>query len=788
MIERILARLDPQRSVRARLSALMGASGFVFCVLLVLLMGYRAEQRERQSVQRALQTSALTIAHLLDQDIRSRRDEMALLALAIGNEHPGEFDELQALVNKVKASTAAYAWIGLADQHGKVFIASDGLLEGESVAQRPWFQMGQQGVFFGDPHEAKLLANVLQRGENGELPRFVDIAMPIPGSNRTRDWVLGGHLYWDWAQSVIRSAAAGMELGSVDVLVADENGQWLVTPPSVTSKNLAGYLQNHEERERYLEARVDMSSTQGADYLVHWSVLLREPRGHALATVFEDRRQVLLLAVLAAASFAALAWFVAGWMAQPLLALAEMARALRPAATPKKVISTPRHQPAGDETLFVSNVIRDLSSLDALTGLFNRKRLLEEVRAALEAMAERGHFGALIVMNLDDFRKLNDAQGHDAGDHVLLEVTRRLQASVGDAGHLARLGADEFALLVPSLGSSHERANVIARVHAEQMLATLDTPVLVDGNELPCKAAAGYRVFDGVEQTTASEVLKQVDLALAQAKASHYVKAMVFDQSMQDRFAEQVALEEDLARAIPHELRLVFQPQVNQEGRVIAAEALLRWEKPGLGMVSPARFIPVAEASGLIVPIGLWVVRQACETLRRWQGDERLAHLVLAVNVSAKEFDNHAYVDQVLHLIKESETDPSRLKLELTESILASNIPETIEKMNILRGHGVRLSLDDFGTGFSSLAYLQKLPLTQLKIDQSFVRDVTTNRHDAAIARTIINLGAGLGLMVIAEGVETEAQHQFLASAGCQFFQGYLFGKPMPLADFEKLF
>lgn len=787
MIRSVLARLDPQRSVRARLSALMGVSGFVFCVLLVLLMGYRAEQKEHQSVERALHTSALTIAHLLDQDIRSRRDEIALLALAIGNEHPGEIDELRALVNKVKASVPAYAWIGLADRDGKVLIASDGLLEGATVSQRPWFQMGQRGVFFGDPHEALLLARFLQRGENGELPRFVDIAMPVPGGDHTNDWVLGGHLYWDWAQSVIRSAAAGMELDGVDVLVADAKGKWLVTPPGVTSKDLTDYLQDKEERQRYLEAMVDMSSTQGADNLVNWRVLLREPRGHALAAVFEERRQVLLLAVLAAASFAALAWFVAGWMAKPLLALAEMARALRPSATPGTTMPVPGKKPAGDETLFVSDVIRDLSSLDALTGLFNRKRLLEEVRTTLEAVAARGTFGALIVMNLDDFRKLNDTQGHDAGDQVLLEVTRRLQASVGGVGHLARLGADEFALLVPDLGSSHERADVIARVHAEQMLATLDTPVLVDGNELPCKAAAGYRVFDGVEQKTASELLKQVDLALAQAKANHYVKAMLFDQSMQDRFAEQVALEEDLARAIPHELRLVFQPQVDETGHVIAAEALLRWEKPGLGMVSPARFIPVAEASGLIIPIGLWVLRQACETLQRWQSDERLAHLVLAVNVSSKEFDNHAYVDQVLHVLKETGADPSRLKLELTESIVASNIAETIEKMNALRAHGVRLSLDDFGTGFSSLAYLQKLPLTQLKIDQSFVKDVNTNRRDAAIASTIINLGMGLELMVIAEGVETEEQRQFLASAGCQFFQGYLFGKPMPLADFEKL-
>ncbi len=202
-------------------------------------------------------------------------------------------------------------------------------------------------------------------------------------------------------------------------------------------------------------------------------------------------------------------------------------------------------------------------------------------------------------------------------------------------------------------------------------------------------------------------------------------------------------------------------------------------------MVPPSRFIPVAEASGLIIPIGLWVLRKACETLRRWQDIEQMAHLVLAVNVSAKEFESPAYVNEVLRLLNDTGIDPSRLKLELTESILATDIPETIEKMNVLRARGVRFSLDDFGTGFSSLAYLQKMPLTQLKIDQSFVKDVTSNANDAAIARTIISLGAGLELMVIAEGVETEEQRSFLANAGCRFFQGYLFGKPMPLAELE---
>lgn len=785
MLGSVLARLDPQRSVRARLSALMGVSGFVFCILLVLLMGYRAEQRERQTLQQALHASALTIAHLIAQDIRTRRDELALLALAIGNEHPEEIDELKTLLNKVKASTPAYAWIGLADHAGKVIIASDEMLQGESVAQRLWFQQGRQGVHFGDPHEAVLLAQFLQRGANGELPRFVDIAMPVAGKSGTADWVLGGHLYWDWAETAIRSATAGLGLDDVDVLVADAEGNWLVTPPDVTSRSLPEYLQDSAANNQYLQAVVHMAPSDGNDNLVHWSVLVREPRSHALAAVLDDRREVLLLAVGAAIAFAMLAWIVAGWMAKPLLALADMARSLRPSGALPQASPSNSSRKSGDETNFVSNVIKDLSSLDALTGLFNRKRLLDEVGTTVAAMASKGRYAALIVMNLDDFRKLNDAQGHDAGDHVLLEVTRRLKESVGEPGCLARLGADEFALLVPDLGISSERASVIARVYAEQMLGTLDAPIVVEGIELSCRASAGYRVFDGVEQKSASELLKQVDLALTQAKGSHYVNAVMFDQSMQDRFAAQVALEEDLAKAIPAELVLVYQPQVDLNERLIGAEALVRWEKPGKGMVPPSRFIPVAEASGLIIPIGLWVLRKACETLRRWQSLEHMAHLVLAVNVSAKEFESPTYVNEVLHLLDETGIDPSLLKLELTESILATDIPETIEKMNVLRAKGVRFSLDDFGTGFSSLAYLQKMPLTQLKIDQSFVKDVTSNPNDAAIARTIISLGAGLELMVIAEGVETEEQRSFLANSGCRFFQGYLFGKPMPLAELE---
>lgn len=784
MLGSLLARLDPQRSVRARLTLLMGASGFVFCVALVLLMGHRAEQRERETVQQRLHASAQTIAHLIEQDIRSRRDELAVLAQAIADRPPSQTGEFRRLIDRVKASTPAYAWIGLADASGKVIVASDSLLEGVSVAQRPWFQQARNGVYFGDPHEAKLLAPFVKRGESGELPRFVDIAMTV---DDTGGAVLGGHLYWDWAEEAIRSATSGIGLRDTQVLIADVDGNWLFTPSSVTSSDLAGYLSDEAARQPFVETLVRMSAASNGDGLVHWSVLLREPRDSAFAAVLENRREMLLWAVLAAVAFAGLTWFVAGWMARPLLALADMARSLRVSGAPSPATLQAGRTKTGDETLFVSNVMRDLSSLDALTGLLNRKRLLDDVRAVLAAVAGRGHLGGLVVMNIDDFRKLNDTQGHDAGDHILLEVTQRLRSAVGTSGSLARLGADEFALLLPDLGTSQERAAVAARVFAEQMLAVLDTPVLIDGNEQMCKASAGYLVFDGREQTSASELLKQVDLALAEAKASEYVKAMMFDRRMQDRLAEQVALEEDLARAIPTELRLVYQPQVNLDGRVIGAETLIRWERKGVGMVPPSLFIPAAEASGLIIPIGLWVMRRACETLRRWQDIPAMAHLVLAVNVSAREFDSPSYVDQVLRLLKETGIDPSRLKLELTESILASDIAETIGRMNTLRARGVRFSLDDFGTGFSSLAYLQRMPLTQLKIDQSFVKDVTVNRNDASIARTIINLGAGLELMVIAEGVETAEQHQFLVNAGCRFFQGYLFGKPMPLEEFEKL-
>jgi diguanylate cyclase (GGDEF)-like protein/PAS domain S-box-containing protein len=429
--------------------------------------------------------------------------------------------------------------------------------------------------------------------------------------------------------------------------------------------------------------------------------------------------------------------------------------------------------------------IQHLAFYDPLTQLANRQRLLDRLQDALETSRRARTTGALLFIDLDNFKALNDTLGHDKGDQLLQQVGQRLNRCVRNADLVARLGGDEFVVMLQGLSRNAGNAAAAAKAMGERILAALAEPYQLGEHGQLSTPSIGATIFHE-HDTDVGELLKRADLAMYQAKMAGKNTMRFFDPDMQKVVLARAALEADFRLALQDsQLVLHYQPQVRLDGRVIGAEALVRWQHPQRGMVSPSEFIPLAEETGLVLPMGRWVLETACAQLVAWSRLPHSAHLTLAVNVSARQFGQPDFVAQVSAVLARAGADPRKLKLELTESLLVENVDETVEKMSALKALGVGFSLDDFGTGYSSLAYLKRLPLDQLKIDQSFVRDVLTDANDAAIARTIVALGQSLGLAVIAEGVETEAQRDFLARHHCDAYQGYLYSRPLPALQFD---
>jgi diguanylate cyclase (GGDEF)-like protein len=431
--------------------------------------------------------------------------------------------------------------------------------------------------------------------------------------------------------------------------------------------------------------------------------------------------------------------------------------------------------------------IQFLAFYDNLTELPNRRLLIDRLRRAVAVSARSGRAGALLFIDLDNFKTLNDTYGHNVGDAMLKQVAVRLVGCVREGDTIARLGGDEFVVLLEDLHEKPEEAAAMTEIVGAKLLAILNQPYQIGERQHVATASLGATLFRN-QQDSVDELLRRADIAMYQAKAAGRNTIRFFDQQLQELVATCVAMEADLRRGIQeNQLLIYFQPQVDGMGSVTGAEALVRWQHPRDGLISPAQFIPLAEETGLILALGSWVLEAACKQIRRWNCQPAPLPLTVAVNVSARQFLQDDFVESVLDMLKATEADPTKLKLELTESMLLNDVEGVIGKMATLRECGIRFSLDDFGTGYSSLCYLKRLPLSQLKIDQSFVRDVTTDANDAAIARAVITLGHNLGLNVIAEGVETEAQRVFLAEHGCDAYQGYLFGRPLPIEGFEHL-
>ncbi|MDH4263380.1 MAG: EAL domain-containing protein [Spirochaetia bacterium] len=431
--------------------------------------------------------------------------------------------------------------------------------------------------------------------------------------------------------------------------------------------------------------------------------------------------------------------------------------------------------------------IRNLAYYDTLTNLPNRRLFLDRFRLALSKSEQSKNYGAVMFLDMDRFKSLNDMKGHEYGDLLLIEVGRRITGCLGEMDVVARLGGDEFVILIENISLDLNNALQKTAMLAEKIRSSLTNPYLLKDYQFFSSSSIGVCMFYGNEKSTV-DLIRSADMAMYRAKESGRNTLRFFDPLMQETIENHATLESNLRTAISNkELMLYYQIQVDNEFKPLGAEALIRWQVPTGGFIPPTQFIPVAEESTLILDIGQWVIDNSCKQLALWSKNEKLRHLTLSINVSARQFGLVNFVETIRSNIEKYNIDPSHLKLELTEHVLLNDVVNVVTKMNALKDLGVWLSIDDFGTGYSSLSYLKQLPIHQLKIDQSFVRDITTDPNDAMMVKTIISLADNFRLNVIAEGVETEEQMSFLFQNGCKTYQGYLFGRPVPVNDFETL-
>ncbi|MDP3308815.1 bifunctional diguanylate cyclase/phosphodiesterase [Methylotenera sp.] len=429
--------------------------------------------------------------------------------------------------------------------------------------------------------------------------------------------------------------------------------------------------------------------------------------------------------------------------------------------------------------------IEKMAFYDSLTGLPNRRLLIDRLSHALAASSRSGNRGAVLFLDLDHFKSLNDTLGHDVGDLLLKQVGERLKSSVREGDTVSRLGGDEYVVMLEELSHLDTEAARQAEMIGNNILAALNEPYQLAMHEHRSTASIGITLF-GNHTYSEEDLLKHADIAMYQAKKAGRSTLRFFDPAMQQAIQARVSLENDLRKALEQQqFQLYYQVQVDFLHQAIGVEALIRWIHPERGLISPFEFMPVVEETSLILPIGQWVLETACAQIKAWEQNEQTRHLTVSVNVSAKQFRQADFVSNVKAAIAFHDINPALLKLELTETLLLENIEDTIATMNTLKEIGIMFSLDDFGTGYSSLQYLRRLPLYQLKIDQSFVRDIASDNSDQVIIRTIIAMAHMLNLNVIAEGVETLEQQQILLSNGCTHYQGYLFGKPLPIDEFE---
>ena len=626
------------------------------------------------------------------------------------------------------------------------------------------------------------------------------------------DWLIGaGDYTYEWEQKLqqqlitqIRNRLIG-ETGYTAII--DSQGQVLL---SLDSRHLELLpVQHHHEVERKAIEQMLFAASQGGGFIRYeWidgitsekrsKLALVEPAGYwdwiLISTIFEDEVTSIVqheinmfeesapdqlrtyLTLVGVAFLVALA---------ASLVFSRWSSALFRAYHDEFAVQRETLKRQAEELIESESNIRHLAFHDTLTGLANRRLLIDRLNQQLKHNQRNHELGALLFIDLDNFKTLNDTLGHDMGDELLRQVASRICHSVRDEDTVARFGGDEFVIMLTSLGANSSKVAERAQFVADKILISLRDEYLLGDQHYFISASIGVALVH--KDVSVDELLKQADLAMYKAKESGRDRIFFFDPQMQETVAAKALMESELRVAIQqHQLVLYFQPQVDSKGKWLGAEALVRWRHPVNGLISPAKFIPVAESSGLILPLGRLVLEQACHQLAMWAQNSKFKHLTLSVNISTHQFKQPSFADDLLELIHEFNVPVDHLKLELTESVLLDDIDFAIERMQFLKHHGVGFSLDDFGTGYSSLAYIKQLPLDQLKIDHCFIDGLPDDANDAAITRIILSLASELNLCVIAEGVENEAQHKFLVDHQCPGYQGYWFGYPVPIEDFER--
>ncbi|MBR7799806.1 bifunctional diguanylate cyclase/phosphodiesterase [Undibacterium fentianense] len=766
--------------MRARISLVMGMLWLLFGIALTLFLEMRFEASLQTAANESLDATADEIAHTLVKDLQDRQRELALLADLLREVQLTQTSAVDEVISNLKKRQPIYAWIGLAGADGRIMSGSDGLLLGADVSSRPWFKEGFNADYVSDPHDAKLLDHYFRRDQSDEPVRFVDVAVPVKVNQRVSA-VLSAHLFWKWVHEVVSNTLEKRRKKTpIEVLIANREGNWLLKF-QVAQTEAIGDIRAVTSNDQYLVATQRVLTDIPKEGL-GWTVVVREHKRFALSVVEESRQMLYGISILMAVLFAGIAWIVSGRIAKPLIRLADAAKHF---ALIRSDTAHPIATKRLDETSVLDAAMDHLVHYDLLTGLCNRTELLASLQDAISEVSDGDVLCALVLINLDNFGVINSTRGHDVGDKLLIEIAKRLQSFEDDDMVISRLGGDEFIVLLKHLDVDRHNAELNVEKVAQQLMAILDAPIQFPTMAIECPASIGLTIIGDASIST-DDALKFSELAVAEAKRRGRHQIVKFDRSLLDRLYAREQFKQDFVAGITSQLRVYYQMQVNQQGQVVGAEALVRWFHPERGMISPAIFIPLAEETGLIVPVGRFVMRTACEQLKLWESDPRRQHLSIAVNVCSHEFNEASYVQQVEAILRETGVRPEKLKLELTESALASDVELVVAKMRELQKFGLRFSLDDFGTGFSSLSYLRLMPLSQLKIDQSFVRDVTTNLNDASIVRTVIALGKSLGLNVIAEGVETSEQKQLLMEYGCDLYQGYFFGRPQAAEEFER--
>jgi diguanylate cyclase (GGDEF)-like protein/PAS domain S-box-containing protein len=447
------------------------------------------------------------------------------------------------------------------------------------------------------------------------------------------------------------------------------------------------------------------------------------------------------------------------------------------------------------ERKLIEEKVEQQAYYDELTGLANRRMFMDRLNRELTRAKRRKYMGALFFIDLDRFKSINDTLGHSVGDLLLKRISKLLQKNLRQDDTAARLGGDEFVIILSDLGHQVDEVTENAMLVAQKIKSTLGEKHIINGNEVHSTPSIGIVTYSGKDKYSADDLIRYADTAMYRAKTAGRNEIRFFSSEMQQQVDNQRQLEKSLRAALDNkEFTLYFQPLFNNKNKIISAEALLRWKHPEKGWISPADFIPLAEETGIILPLGEWVLHEACSQLKKWeqshQNQSNKAFLlpILAVNVSPKQFRQKNFVSQVKEILQQYDINPTRLEIELTEGIVIADVEDTIQKMNDLKSLGVKIAIDDFGTGYSSLTYLKNLPIDVLKIDQSFVRDITKDKSNSGIVRSIISMATNLGLYVIAEGVETLDELDHLISEQCAIFQGYYFSKPLSADEFGNFY